>query len=92
MTNVDDARPSHYDRVMSLKATVRAGRLVVDEPTDLPEGTVLDLVIDDDGDDLDAADHEALRAAITRSLEQAADGRVAPADEVLAQLRARRRR
>lgn len=76
---------------MGLKARVRDGRLLLDEPTELPEGTVLDLVIDDDGDDLDSVEHEALQAAITRSLEQARHGRAAPADEVLAKLRARRR-
>jgi hypothetical protein len=29
---------------MTLKARVRAGRLVVDEPTDLPEGTEVELL------------------------------------------------
>lgn len=77
---------------MGVKATVRDGRLVVDEPTELPEGTVLELVIDDEGDDLGADQHEALRAAITRSLDQAAEGRIAPCDEILATLRARRAR
>jgi len=31
----------------SIRARVRNGRLTVDEPTELPEGLVLDLVIDD---------------------------------------------
>ena len=75
---------------MGVKATVRDGRLVIDEPTDLPEGTVLELVIDDGGDDLGADEHDAIRNAITKSLEQAAEGRLAPADEILATLRARR--
>jgi hypothetical protein len=30
--------------------------LVVDEPTGLPEGTARDLVVDDEGDDLDDAE------------------------------------
>ena len=36
--------------MMTLKAQVRAGRLVLDEPTDLPEGTEVELtpVFDDD--------------------------------------------
>ena len=29
---------------MTLKARVRAGRLIVDEPTDLPEGTEVELI------------------------------------------------
>jgi len=35
-----------------LRARVEKGRLVLDEPTTLPEGTVVDLVADDEGDDL----------------------------------------
>ena len=75
---------------MAVRASVRNGRLIVDEPTDLPEGTVIDLVIDDEGDDLDEAQREALAAAITRSLEQARAGQSAPADAILATLRSRR--
>jgi hypothetical protein len=32
-----------------LRARVENGRLVLDEPTTLPNGTVLDLVLDDEG-------------------------------------------
>jgi hypothetical protein len=39
-----------------LRATVKKGRFVIDTPTTLPEGTVLDLVVDDEGDDLTDAD------------------------------------
>ena len=77
---------------MAVRATVKNGRLVVDEPTQLPEGTVLDLVLDDEGDALDASERHALDASITASLEHAEAGRVAPASEVLGRLRARRAR
>jgi hypothetical protein len=76
---------------MSVRATVRNGRLTLDQPTDLPEGTVLDLVVDDEGDDLDQKDRDALNAAISTSLAQADAGRFAPAREILEKLRARRR-
>lgn len=72
-------------------ATVRNGRLVVDQETQLPEGTVLDLVIDDDGDELDERERSALDAAISISLDQAARGEVNPAEKILARLRERRR-
>ena len=75
---------------MGVRATVRGGRLIVDQPTDLPDGTVLDLVIDDEGDQLEPAEREALDAAISRSLAQAEDGRTAPVEEILHRLRARR--
>jgi hypothetical protein len=73
----------------TVRATVRDGRLVVDEPTTLPEGTVLDLVIDDEGDDLDPRDRARLHAAIDRSAAEAREGRVRPASAVLARLRTR---
>ena len=76
---------------MSVRATVENGRLVVDEPTSLPDGTVLELVIDDEGDDLDERERAALNAAIAESLQQADAGQTAPAEHVLALLRARRR-
>jgi len=38
---------------LTLKAKVRGGRLVLDEPTDLPEGSEVDLVPVDAGDDLE---------------------------------------
>ena len=76
-----------------LRARVKNGRLVLDEPTDLPEGTVVELVADDRiaserGDDLDEAERSALHAAIERGLSDARAGRVRPADDVLADLRA----
>ena len=62
----------------------------MDEPTALPEGTVLDLVVDDEGDDLEPAEREALHAAIDRAMESALAGRVQPAEAILDELRAKR--
>ena len=70
-----------------LRARVRNGRLVVDEPTDLPEGTVLNLVVDDEGDDMDDAERAALDVSIARALDAARAGDVRPAAEVVAGLR-----
>jgi hypothetical protein len=75
---------------MSVRATVHHGRLIVDQPTDLPDGTVLDLVVDDEGDELDERDRAALHAAISRSLNEAAQGRTAPSGDILDKLRTRR--
>lgn len=68
---------------------VRNGRLVIDEPTDLPEGTELDLVVSDEGDDLSAEEREALHAALARAWKQVTEGRVVPAAEVLDDLEER---
>ena len=72
-----------------IRARVKNGRLVVDEPTDLPEGTVLDLVVDDGGDDLDPEERAALHEALRVSWEQAKKGQTLPASDVLRDLRHR---
>ena len=72
-----------------LRARVHNGRLVLDEPTALPEGTVLDLVADDEGDDLDEAELAARDAAITAAWQSVLAGHGKPVSEVLANLRRR---
>ena len=73
-----------------LRARVENGRLILDEPTALPDGTVLDLVVDDEGDDLSDNDRRALHAALTKSAESASIGRVRGALTTITELRARR--
>jgi hypothetical protein len=72
---------------MTLKARVRAGRLVVDEPTDLPEGTELELLPLDPGDWLDDADRAALHDALRQSDGDAEADRLVSAEDVLRELR-----
>jgi hypothetical protein len=76
---------------MALKATVRNGRFVIDEPTGLPEGTVLDLVVDDEEGELSESELKALNAAIASSLEQGRVGKTAPVSAIIKQLRDRHR-
>jgi hypothetical protein len=76
----------------ALRATVKAGRLVLDEPIDLPEGTIVDLVPVEQGDDLDDEDRARLHAALARSQEDFSAGRGILADQVLAELRAKANR
>lgn len=77
--------------MLSLKASVRNGRIVLDEPTELPEGAVVDLVAigGDKLDDLDDEEREALHAALAEGIAQDDAGDTVDADEVLAHLRAR---
>jgi len=77
-------------RVMSIRAKVSGGRIIVDEPTLLPEGTTLNLVVEDEGDDLDAEEREALNAHLAASWKHAQAGNVRPASELLAALRSKR--
>jgi hypothetical protein len=72
-----------------IRARVKNGKLIVEEPTLLPEGMVLDLVIDDEGDDLSDEERAALHAAIDRAWQSADQGRLIPADRVIRELRDR---
>jgi len=74
---------------MTIRARVNAGRLVVDEPTDLPDGTELELLALDPGDWLDEADRAALHKALRESDADVAAGRLIDADEILKELRSR---
>jgi len=72
-----------------LRAQVKNGRLVVDEPTSLPEGTVLDLVVDDEGDDLDSSERALRDAALLKAWQQAQTGSGRPAQDLIQDLRRR---
>ena len=74
---------------LNLKARVRDGRLVLDEPVDLPDGTEIELAPVDDGDTLDEAERERLHAALRLSLDQFARGEGEAASDVLKRLKAR---
>jgi hypothetical protein len=78
-----------------LKAHVHNGRLVLDEPTNLPEGEVVELVPLDEvlangGDDLDEEERAALHAELEASVAEAEAGQLIDADKVMAELRAMR--
>jgi hypothetical protein len=74
---------------MTIKARVREGRLVLDEPTDLPDGTEIELLPLDPGDWLDEADRAVLHDALRQSEAEVAAGRLVDAEEILRELRAR---
>ena len=74
---------------MTIKARVRAGRLLVDEPTELPDGTEVELLPLDPGDWLDEADRAALHDALRQSEADVAAGNVIDAAEILQELRRR---
>ena len=74
---------------MIIKARVQAGRLVLDEPTNLPEGTEVELLPLDPGDWLDDVDRAALHAALARSKADVAAGRLIDAADILKGLQSR---
>jgi len=73
-----------------LRAHVENGRLVLNEPTALPDGTVLHLVMDDEGDDMNDQEREALDRVLLASFESAKAGELRPASTLLDDLRHQR--
>ena len=74
---------------MTIRARVHQGRLVVDEPTELPEGTELQLLPLDPGDWLDDAERAALHEALHASGTDVTADRLVDAEEILRELRSR---
>ena len=73
----------------TLKARVEKGRIVMNEPTDLPDGTELELIPADDFDD--GSDHfndPEFAAGLDESLDAMDRGEIGrPASEILDRLR-----
>ena len=74
-------------RMNALKAHVKNGQIVLDEPTELAEGMPVSVYLcNSEGDSLSDQEREALHAALDRSIAQADAGQLIDADEVLAEL------
>ena len=74
----------------ALKAQVKNGRLVLDEPTDLPEGEVVYLQpVEGVHDEMGEADRAALHAELEASLAEADSGQTEDFSKMLAELRSR---
>ncbi len=71
----------------ALKAHVKGGRLVLDEPTNLPEGAEVRVALVDD-DELDDTERVKLHAAIVAAEAELDAGQVVGEDELWARLRA----
>ncbi|OGQ78403.1 MAG: hypothetical protein A2289_25085 [Deltaproteobacteria bacterium RIFOXYA12_FULL_58_15] len=76
-----------------LKAIVRNGRITLDEPTELPEGEVIDLVPAsdpyaylDDNDEMDEKERAKLDKVLEESWAQARAGQTRPIEELLGEL------
>jgi hypothetical protein len=70
-----------------VKGHVRNGRLIVDEPTDLPEGAEVDLAPVSEVASLDDEERRRLDEAVAESDEDIRAGRVYSAEDVLDELR-----
>lgn len=68
-----------------MKVLVKAGRLALDEPTELPACTVLTLRVDDDDDDeLDIEERQRLHDALSQAWRSVRAGHVPPVGALLA--------
>jgi hypothetical protein len=74
---------------MNLRARVKNGRLVLDEPTELPEGVEVELVPMDEIDDLDPTERARLYGFLAESIREHVPGSGVPADAVLDRVRGR---
>jgi hypothetical protein len=74
--------------MQSFRAAVRNGRIVLDSPTDLPEGAEVELAVVD-GDELTSDERAELHRSLDRALDDSEAGRVADAWTFLAAHRAR---
>ncbi len=72
----------------ALKARVENGRLVIDEPTDLPEGKVVALVLVEDEGLIDD-DRARVLEMVDESLDQDEAGQTERLSSVIARLRAK---
>jgi hypothetical protein len=72
---------------LTFRARVKSGRLVLDEPVDLPEGSEVELVPADWSDDLDDADRARLHAALQRADDQVRRGETLNKEEFLSRIR-----
>jgi hypothetical protein len=70
------------------RVQVKNGRLVLDEPTDLPEGAEVEILVIDD--ELTAEERAELHASLDRALDDSDAGRGVDAWEFLERYRARR--
>ena len=80
----------YLEVVTALRAHVVNGRIVVDEPVDLPDGAEVSVYLyDAAGDGMSKEERSALQSALERSLAQADAGELIDADDVLDELQRR---
>jgi hypothetical protein len=74
-------------RVAILRGRIERGRIIVDDPIDLPDGTEVEIAVAE-CDEMTAEERAELDASIERGMEQAARGEGISAEEMIRRLRA----
>ena len=70
-----------------LRGRVESGRIVVDEPLDLPDGTEVEIAVLEDADEMTADERAEIEGEIDAGLKEAERGEGSPAEDVLRRLR-----
>ena len=84
----ESLRSDRIEGMHARKIQVRNGRLVLDEPTNLPDGAEVEVLVIDD--ELTAEERAELHASLDRALDDSDAGRGMDAWEFLDRYRARR--
>lgn len=71
----------------TIKVRIENGKIVGKAPSGLPDGTELELQIADPGDPMSEEEVRALNETLEAALRSIREGRVFPADDVIAELR-----
>ncbi len=77
--------PGYHHHMAAIRGHVRNGRIVVDEPTDLPEGSEVELVRADQ-DEMSDDERAELDRVLLAAVRSAREGHTVDADDVLAEL------
>ncbi len=85
-----DAVRCHPLAMNALKAHVKNGQIVLDEPVELPEGALLFVLMGDEANEMDDEERAALGHALDEADEDIAAGRVVSEEQMWAALRANR--
>lgn len=89
---LSSVRGAKLPAMQPLKAHVKNGRVVLDEPLELPEDTELEvgsLHVVDTGDDFDDEERERLHRALDAAIESVQAGRTVDGNEVIRRLLSR---
>jgi hypothetical protein len=71
-----------------VRGHVKDGRIVLDDPVDLPEGAAVEIAVLGDDGELSAEERAEAEAAIDEGIDQAERGETSPIEDVLRRLRA----
>ena len=86
----EDELTDYHRDMANIKVRVENGRIIGDAPPGFEDGAELELSIADPGDDMTDEELARLNQALEEAWRSVQEGRVRPAEDVLADLRTKR--